>query len=100
MPSHDLGKGIPVRKLMILPLAGLLAFSVVAPVAAAPNTSNTSGSGTSIYGEWSSDGTSGYASFGVDSTYGSFGEVPRINSAPGAKPGAAPCPDATGRRSG
>jgi hypothetical protein len=64
-----------MRKLMILPSAGLLAFSVVGPVAAAPNTSNSSGSGTAIYGEWSSDGTSGYVSFGVDSTYGSFGDI-------------------------
>ena len=45
MRSHDLGKGIPMRKLMILPLAGLLALGVVGPVAAAPNTSNMSGSG-------------------------------------------------------
>jgi hypothetical protein len=64
-----------MRKLMILPLAGLLALGVVGPVAAAPNVSNTSGSGESIYGEWSSDGTYGYVSVGEDSNYGGFGDV-------------------------
>ena len=47
-----------MRKFMVLPLAGLLAFSVAGPVAAGANVSNASGSGQSIYGEWSAeDGT-------------------------------------------
>ena len=64
-----------MRKLMVLPLAGLLALGVVGPVAAAPNVSNTSGSGESIYGEWSSDGTYGYVSVGQDSQYGGFADI-------------------------
>ena len=64
-----------MRKLMVLPLAGLLALGVVGPVAAAPNVSNTSGGGESIYGEWSSDGTYGYVSVGEDSQYGSFADI-------------------------
>jgi hypothetical protein len=64
-----------MRKLMVLPLAGLLALGVVGPVAAAPNVSNTSGGGESIYGEWSSDGTYGYVSVGEDSQYGGFADI-------------------------
>jgi hypothetical protein len=65
-----------MRKLMVLPLAGLLALGVVAPVAAAPNVSNTSGSGQSIYGEWSSDdSTYGSVSVGEDSQYGGFADI-------------------------
>ena len=64
-----------MRKLMVLPLAGLLALGVVGPVAAAPNVSNTSGSGESIYGEWSSDSTYGYVSVGEDSAYGGFADI-------------------------
>jgi hypothetical protein len=64
-----------MRKLMVLPLAGLLALGVVGPVAAAPNVSNTSGSGESIYGEWSTEGTYGYVSVGEDSEYGSYADV-------------------------
>ena len=64
-----------MRKLMVLPLAGLLALGVVGPVAAAPNVSNTSGGGESIYGEWSSDTTYGYVSVGNDSNYGGFAEI-------------------------
>ena len=56
-----------MRKLMVLPLAGLLALGVVGPVAAAPNVSNTSGGGESIYGEWSADGAYGDVSVGEDS---------------------------------
>ena len=64
-----------MRKLMVLPLAGLLALGVVGPVAAGPNVSNTSGSGSSIYGEWSSEGTFGYMSVGFDSAYGAFADI-------------------------
>jgi hypothetical protein len=64
-----------MRKLMVLPLAGLLALGVVGPVAAAPNVSNTSGGGESIYGEWSSGSTWGYVSVGEESGYGGFAEI-------------------------
>ena len=64
-----------MRKLMVLPLAGLLALGVVGPVAAAPNVSNTSGGGESIYGEWSTEGTYGYVSLGEDSAYGGYVEI-------------------------
>jgi hypothetical protein len=64
-----------MRKLMVLPLAGLLALGVVGPVAASANVSNTSGGGESIYGEWSSDVTYGYVSVGTDGKYGTFGEI-------------------------
>ena len=45
-----------MRKFMVVPMAGLLALGIAAPAAAAPNVSNTSGSGQSMYGEWASDG--------------------------------------------
>ncbi len=64
-----------MRKLMVLPLAGLLALGVVGPVAAAPNVSNTSGGGESIYGEWSSGDTYGYVSVGEDAKYGDYAEI-------------------------
>src|SRR6478672_4607804 len=64
-----------MRKLMVLPLAGLLALGVVGPVAAAPNVSNTSGGGESIYGEWSAGSTWGYVSVGEESGYGGFAEI-------------------------
>lgn len=64
-----------MRKLMVLPLAGLLALGVVGPVAAAPNVSNTSGGGESIYGEWASDTVYGYVSVGQDSSYGGSAEI-------------------------
>jgi hypothetical protein len=64
-----------MRKLMVLPLAGLLALGVVGPVAAAPNVSNTSGGGESVYGEWSSGTTYGYVSVGEDSEYGSYADI-------------------------
>jgi hypothetical protein len=63
-----------MRKLMVLPLAGLLALGAAGPVAAGANVSNSSGSGESIYGEWSADGTYGYASIVDDSEYGAFGD--------------------------
>ena len=69
-----------MRKLMVLPLAGLLALGAVGPVAASPNVSNTSGGGESIYGEWSSDTINGYVSIGKDSAYGgAFAEIYQEN---------------------
>jgi hypothetical protein len=70
-----MNKGDAMRKLMVLPLAGLLALGVVGPVAASPNVSNTSGGGEWIAGEWSTDGTEGYVSVGEDSKGGTFAEI-------------------------
>ena len=81
-----------MRKFMVLPLAGLLAFSVAGPVAAGSNVSNSSGSGESIYGEWSAeDGTTGYVSITDDSEYGTYGDFYQENGVwvvcdPGAPP--------------
>jgi hypothetical protein len=73
--TREVNKGDAMRKIMVLPLAGLLALGVVGPVAAAPNVSNTSGGGESIYGEWSTGGGDGYASVGTDSSNGGFAEI-------------------------
>jgi hypothetical protein len=80
-----------MRKLMVLPLAGLLALAAVGPVAAGSNVSNTSGSGESIYGEWYAEGTYGYVSVGEDSSYGGFGDIYQetgtwVECDPGAAP--------------
>jgi len=64
-----------MRKLMILPMAGLLALGVVGPVAAGPNVSNTSGSGETIWGDWSVDGGYGYVFLGEETGYGGFGDI-------------------------
>jgi len=64
-----------MRKLMVLPLAGLLALGVAGPVAAGPNVSNTSGSGETIYGDWSTDTGYGYVYLGEQSGYGGFGDI-------------------------
>lgn len=64
-----------MRKLMVLPMAGLLALGVVGPVAAGPNVSNTSGTGESIYGEWYGANTYGYVFLGEDSNFGGFGDI-------------------------
>ncbi len=64
-----------MRKLMVLPMAGLLALGVVGPVSAGPNVSNTSGTGETIYGEWSVDGGYGYVYLGEESGYGGFGDI-------------------------
>ena len=63
-----------MRKLMVLPMAGLLALSVAGPVAAGPNVSNTSGTGDTIYGEWSTANGYGYVFLGEESgNYGGYG---------------------------
>jgi hypothetical protein len=64
-----------MRRLMVLLMAGLVALGVAGPVAAAPNVSNTSGSGETIYGEWSGEGTFGYIYLGEESGYGGFGDI-------------------------
>ena len=64
-----------MRKLMVLPLAGMLALGVVGPVAAAPNVSNTSGNGVQISGDGSSENGYGYVSVADDSAYGTYGEI-------------------------
>lgn len=64
-----------MRRFMVLPMAGLLALAVAAPAMAGPNVSNTSGGGETLYGEWSSEGTWGYAFLGEETGYGGFGEI-------------------------
>jgi hypothetical protein len=78
---------------MVLPLAGLLALTIAAPVLAAPNVSNTSGSGKSIYGEWSSEGTYGYVFLGEETGYGGFGEIFQESGQYVECDGAVPPPD-------
>jgi len=80
-----------MRKFMVVPMAGLLTLGIAAPAATAPNVSNASGTGQSIYGEWSSDGGSGYVSVGVDSAYGAYAEIYQesgtwVECAPGNEP--------------
>jgi hypothetical protein len=48
---------------MVIPMAGLLALAVAAPVAAGPNVGNSSGSATTAQGSW-------YSEAGDGSTYG------------------------------
>lgn len=55
-----------MRKFMALPIAGLLALAISAPVAAGPNVSNTSGGGDTAYGEWYGDGVFGYVYVGQE----------------------------------
>lgn len=64
-----------MRKLMVLPMAGLLALGVVGPVAAGPNVSNTSGTGETIFGDWSTESGYGYVFLGEESGYGGFGDI-------------------------
>jgi hypothetical protein len=63
-----------MRKLAVIPMAGLLVLAISAPALAGPNVSNSSGSATVVNGEWYSDGGSGYAYFATDSMYGVWGE--------------------------
>jgi len=60
---------------MAVPMAGLMVVAIAAPVLAGPNVSNTSGTGRSIYGEWSGDGTYGYVFAGEESNYGGFADI-------------------------
>jgi len=64
-----------MRRLAVIPMAGLLALAIAAPAAAGASVSNQSGTGKVLNGEWSGDGTYGYAYFGTDSAYGAWGEV-------------------------
>lgn len=63
-----------MRRLMIVPLAGALLLGAAAPVAAGPNTSNTSGGGRTLQGEWYSDQGSGYV-YLFEESGSPFGEV-------------------------
>ncbi len=61
-------------RFLIIPLVGALVLATAAPVAAAPNTSNLSGSGRTIQGEWYGD--SGYGSvYLFDESNGTYGEI-------------------------
>ena len=82
-----------MRRFMVLPLAGLLALAIAAPVLAAPNVSNTSGSGKSIYGEWSSEGTYGYVFLGEEAGQGGFGDIYQESGEYVECDGALPPPD-------
>ena len=64
-----------MRKFMAAPMAGLMVLAIAAPALAAPNVSNTSGSGKTIYGEWSSEGTYGYVFLGEETGHGGFGDI-------------------------
>ena len=64
-----------MRKFMALPMAGILALTIVVPALAGANVTNTSGSGETIYGEWSSGGTVGYVFLGEETGHGGFGEI-------------------------
>jgi hypothetical protein len=64
-----------MRKIMVVPLAGLLALTIAAPAMAAPNVSNTSGTGKTIYGEWSGARTYGYVQLGEEVGKGAFGDI-------------------------
>lgn len=64
-----------MRKFWVLPLAALLAVIVAAPVSAGANTSNTSGTGRTVYGDWSDGSTFGYAYFGQEKGQPGFGEI-------------------------
>jgi hypothetical protein len=61
-----------MRKFTVLPMAAILVLTIAGPATAGPNVSNTSGSGESIYGEWSSEGTYGYVFLGEETGYGGF----------------------------
>ena len=64
-----------MRKYLALPLAALLAVVVAAPAFAGANTSNTSGTGRTVYGAWFDGSTYGYAYFGQESGQPGFGEI-------------------------
>ena len=64
-----------MRKAWVLPLTSLLMLVVAAPVSAGANTSNTSGTGRTVYGEWSDVGVYGYAYFGQESGQPGFGDI-------------------------
>ena len=85
-----------MRRFMVLPLAGLLALAIAAPDLAAPNVSNTSGSGKSIYGEWSSEGTYGYVFLGQETGQPAFGDIYQESGAYVECDGALPPPDKGG----
>jgi hypothetical protein len=64
-----------MRKFMVVPMAGLLVLSIAAPAMAGPNVSNTSGTGKTIYGEWSGPATYGYVFLGEETGHGGFGDI-------------------------
>ena len=64
-----------MRRFAVIPMAGLLILAIAAPAAAGASVSNQSGTGKVLNGEWYSEGTYGYAYFGADSAYGTWGEI-------------------------
>jgi hypothetical protein len=63
-----------MRRLMIIPLVGALVLAAAAPVAAGPNTSNTSGSGRTIQAEWYADSSHGSV-YLFEESNGTYGEL-------------------------
>lgn len=63
-----------MRRFMFIGMVGVLVLAFAAPVAAGPNTSNTSGSGRTIQGEWYSE--SGYgAVYLFEESSATYGEI-------------------------
>lgn len=50
-----------MRKFTVIPMAGLLALAIAAPVSAGANVGNHSGSATTAQGSWYSEGADGFA---------------------------------------
>ena len=63
-----------MRRLMTIAMVGALGLATAAPVAAGPNTSNVSGSGRTIQGEWYGDSGYGAVYLFVESA-GTYGEI-------------------------
>src|SRR5262245_9807159 len=63
-----------MRKLAIIPMAGVLILAIAAPAAAGANVSNSSGTAEVVNGEWYTANGSGYVYFATDSAYGAWGE--------------------------
>jgi hypothetical protein len=63
-----------MRTFMVLPMAGILALALAAPVAAGPNVSNTSGGGNFAYGEWYGDGVYGSVVVGQEKGQPGWGD--------------------------
>jgi hypothetical protein len=74
LPDRGPEGAAEMRRLMIIPLVGALVLGAAGPVAAGPNTSNLSGSGRTIQGEWYSDSGYGAVYLFVESS-GTYGEI-------------------------
>lgn len=68
-------RGAVLRRFIVLPMAALLVLAAAAPAFAGANTSNTSGGGSTVYGEWVGEGTYGFALFGQEKGQPGFGQI-------------------------